>query len=92
MLIIIYLFVCCIVGLAGRKRRPGFAGYVLLSIFLTPILPLIYLLLTQKRFLEVEAAKRLPMTVCRSCANTHMASTHIGPAALQHCIRCGAHL
>jgi len=87
MLFIIYLFLCCVVGLAGRKRRPGFAGYVLLSLFLTPILPLIFLLLTQKWFLETEAAKRSSIAVCRSCAGTQSAA-----ATFRHCIHCGAPL
>jgi hypothetical protein len=58
---VLYLFLCVVVGLAGRRRRPGFTGYVLLALFLTPILPLIFLLFTQKRFLEAEAAKKIYM-------------------------------
>jgi len=85
MLIIIYVFVCCVVGFAGRMRRPGFAGYVLLSLFLTPVVPLIFLLLTQKRFLADQAAKTSSIIVCRSCAGTK-----IGASA--YCMRCGAPL
>ena len=87
LIIIIYLLVCCVVGIAGRARRPGFSGYVLLSLFLTPIVPLIFLLLTQKRFLEADAAKRSSVMVCRNCESTQM-----GPSASRHCIHCGARL
>jgi len=85
LIIIIYLFACCVVGFAGRKRRPGFAGYVLLSMFLTPVVPLIFLLLTQKSFLQDQAAKTSSIAVCRNCA-----ATKIGASA--YCMRCGAPL
>ena len=45
---VIYLLLCIVVGLAGRRRRIGFTGFVLLALFLTPVLPLLYLLFTQK--------------------------------------------
>jgi len=85
MLIIVYLFVCCVVGFAGRMRPFGFAGYVLLSLFLTPVVPLIFLLLTQRRFIESQTAKTSSITVCRNCAGTKT-------GASAYCMRCGAPL
>jgi hypothetical protein len=51
MLIIAYLILCFVVGIAGRQRRLGFFGFFLLSVLLTPVMPLGWLLLTQRRFL-----------------------------------------
>jgi hypothetical protein len=87
MLGVVYLFLCIIVGLAGRKRRPGFAGYVLLALFLTPIVPLIFLLFTQKRFLQAQAAKeaQMALSLCDRCGRPRAdAAVH------SRCIHCGA--
>lgn len=35
---LIYLGLCLLVGLAGRRRKMGFYGYLFASIVLTPIL------------------------------------------------------
>jgi|tagenome__1003787_1003787.scaffolds.fasta_scaffold13237051_1 hypothetical protein len=84
---VIYLLLCIVVGLAGRRRRIGFTGFVLLALFLTPVLPLLYLLFTQKRFLEREAAQRAYNVYCRRCG---------GPATSAACRpnsrHCGAPL
>ena len=66
LLLAVYIGLCFVVGLAGRRRRIGFAGYMLLALFLTPFLPLFYLFLTQKRFLQLEAAERMYPSYRRS--------------------------
>lgn len=51
-MVIIYLFwilFSIIVGLAGRHRALGFWGFFLASLFLSPILMLLVLLVTQPR-------------------------------------------
>lgn len=40
-----YVFLCLIVGMLGRKTILGFWGNFILSLFLTPIVPLIYILI-----------------------------------------------
>lgn len=59
LLVIVYVLMCIVVGLAGHRRSIGFAGYTLLSLFLTPFVPLLFLLFTQRRFLRLEAAERM---------------------------------
>ena len=43
---IIYLIFCLLVGLCGSQRRVGFLGTFIISIFITPLVMLIILLLT----------------------------------------------
>jgi ABC-type multidrug transport system permease subunit len=45
-LIAIYLIFCILVGLCGSQRRMGFTGTFILSLFVTPIVALIVLLIT----------------------------------------------
>ena len=40
----LYIFLCLIVGAAGKSQPLGFAGYALLSFFLTPSIGLLILL------------------------------------------------
>jgi hypothetical protein len=43
--VLAYLIACLLVGFVGRKRQIGFAGFVVLSLLLTPVVTfLIYLL------------------------------------------------
>ena len=50
-----YLVFCILVGLCGSQRRMGFTGTFLLSIFVTPIVALIVLLITgPSRRVEME--------------------------------------
>jgi hypothetical protein len=50
-----YLVFCILVGLCGSQRRMGFTGTFLLSLFLTPVVALIVLLLTgPSRRVELE--------------------------------------
>jgi len=87
MTIIIYLALCIVVGLAGRRRPIGFVGYFVLSLLLTPIVPLLFLLVTQKQFLEQETAIRLYRAYCRRCG-CGMAEAD----TISTCNRCGAPL
>ena len=45
-LAVLYLLMCVLTGVAGRKTRIGFWGFLFLSIFVTPLLPLVALFLT----------------------------------------------
>ncbi|MGL4959878.1 MAG: hypothetical protein ACRC67_01510 [Inquilinus sp.] len=87
MTFIIYLILCIVVGLAGRRRSIGFVGYLVLSLLLTPIVPLLFLLVTQKRFIEQETAIRLYRAYCRRCScGAATADT------IRTCNHCGAPL
>jgi hypothetical protein len=86
MLVIVYLVCCFIIGIAGRRRRLGFFGFFLLSVLLTPVLTLGWLLITHRRFLAREVAAG-HLVICSDCAGVEAraaAGTH------QRCIRCGA--
>ena len=41
-----YLVFCILVGLCGSQRRMGFTGTFILSLFVTPVIALIVLLIT----------------------------------------------
>lgn len=86
MLIIVYLVCCFIIGIAGRRRRLGFFGFFLLSLLLTPVLTLGWLLITHRRFLarEVEGGH---LIICSDCAGVE---ARAAAATTQRCIRCGA--
>lgn len=60
MRLILYVALCLIVGWVGHARKPGFIGYFLLSILFTPVLPLLFILLTHRRFLRKQ--RRLTMS------------------------------
>jgi hypothetical protein len=50
-----YLVFCVLVGLCGSQRRMGFTGTFLLSLFLTPVVALLVLLITgPSRRVELE--------------------------------------
>jgi hypothetical protein len=44
--VVLYVIFCILVGLCGSQRRMGFIGTFIISLFLTPLLVLIVLLLT----------------------------------------------
>jgi hypothetical protein len=46
LIILGWTFLAFVVGILGRKTRVGFWGSFIFSIFLTPLLPLILILLT----------------------------------------------
>jgi len=48
-LILIYLFICYIVALMGRNRKFGFWGYLFLSIFMTPLVGIIFVIASDKQ-------------------------------------------
>jgi hypothetical protein len=84
MIVVVYLFLCVIVGVTGRRRRPGLLGYFLLSIPLTPVVTLIFLLATQKRFLEREGLIASQMVSCGHCRHQQRQAT-----AVAYCTHCG---
>jgi hypothetical protein len=86
MLIIVYLVLCFIIGIAGRQRRPGFFGLFLLSAVLTPVVTLAWLLVTHKRFLAREVAAG-HVVICPECATVE---ARAAAATTRHCVRCGA--
>lgn len=47
-LIVIYALFCILVAIAGRNTRIGFSGALLFSIFMTPLLVAILIMLFQK--------------------------------------------
>jgi hypothetical protein len=47
--ILVYLIICFVVGLLGQHRSIGFVGFFLISLFLTPIVSLVILLLAVER-------------------------------------------
>jgi hypothetical protein len=44
--LLLYVVFCVLVGLCGSQRRMGFIGTFIISLFLTPLVVLIVLLLT----------------------------------------------
>jgi hypothetical protein len=44
--LIVYVVFCALVGLCGSQRRMGFIGTFIISLFLTPLVVLVVLLLT----------------------------------------------
>jgi integral membrane sensor domain MASE1 len=54
----VYLVFCILVGICGSTRRMGFLGTFFLSIFVTPVLVLILLLITGPSRLEMDRARR----------------------------------
>jgi hypothetical protein len=44
--ILLYLVFCLLAGLCGMNRRMGFLGTFVMSVFLTPIIALLVLMLT----------------------------------------------
>ena len=58
-LLVAYLVFCILVGLCGSQRRMGFTGTFLLSLFITPVIALIVLLITgPSRRAEMERRPR----------------------------------
>jgi len=47
--LIAYLILCLIVGMLGRDKQIGFWGFFLLSIIITPIVPLLFMLIDRPR-------------------------------------------
>jgi len=86
MLVIVYLILCFIIGVAGRRRRIGFFGYFLLSVFLTPVVMLGWLLISHKRFLARETATG-HLVICAECAALEAREK---AQDIRHCARCGA--
>jgi len=47
--VLVYVGFCALVGYLGRDRAPGFSGYFVLSILLTPLVMALVLLLGAQR-------------------------------------------
>ncbi len=45
-LFFVYVFLCIVVGVLGRNTFIGFWGNFIFSLFLSPIIPLVYVLLS----------------------------------------------
>jgi hypothetical protein len=85
MLVIVYLIMCFVIGIAGRRRRIGFFGFFLLSVILTPIVTLGWLLVTHRRFLAREMAAG-HIVMCGECGRAEALSA----TQPRRCVRCGA--
>lgn len=48
-LIIVYVFISYLVGLLGKNRKFGFYGYFFLSIFISPLLGVLFVLASDSR-------------------------------------------
>ena len=86
MLLIVYIVLCFIIGIAGRRRRIGFFGYFLFSALLTPVVALAWLLITHRRFLAKETAAG-HLVVCAECAAIEAREKVVDK---RRCARCGA--
>ena len=84
--VVIYLLLCLVVGFVGRRRKIGFLGYFLLSILVTPLIPLLFIVITER----MGRAKQLPaqpVLICPACSyRLHQ------DMAVRHCLHCGAPL
>lgn len=49
---ILYFFLCIVVGLLGRKTYLGFWANFIFALFLTPLIPLIYVLIAQYKLVK----------------------------------------
>ncbi|MGH6989037.1 MAG: hypothetical protein ACREFD_03830 [Stellaceae bacterium] len=83
-MLVVYLIMCFVIGIAGRRRRIGFFGFFLLSVILTPVVTLGWLLVTHRRFLAKEMSLG-HVVMCADCAKAG-AQEAIKP---RHCVRCG---
>ena len=57
-LVVTYLALCLVAGIAGRKRRIGFWGFLFCSILFTPVISLLFIYLsTPRRNLRLESER-----------------------------------
>lgn len=47
-LILIYIFICYLVAFMGKNRKFGFWGYLFLSLFMTPIVGILFVIASNK--------------------------------------------
>ena len=101
--IITYVIFCVIIAVLGCGRRPGIAGWFLISLILTPLVGLAIFLVTQTTL--IPAAKPERRIALSSSAATPVVHTsvHSGHCPQCHrrlkkveveidvCPRCGAH-
>lgn len=84
MVIAIYLMLCLVVALAGRSRKPGFLGFFLLSILLTPVVTLLYLLISQRYIRRRRAAELAMAQACAQCVRERKQKMDVW-----YCPKCG---
>ncbi len=48
MLVMLWIFLCVVVGFLGRKTRLGFWGNLILGLFLSPLISLVVVFMTSK--------------------------------------------
>jgi len=86
MLIPIYLALCLLVAFLARKRGLGFLAYFLLSIVLTPLAPLLMLLLTTSSG-ALQTSRSSAGATCSHC-NHDLKQIQ----AVDYCAHCGRSL
>ncbi len=58
-LVVAYLVLCLVAGIAGRNRRIGFWGFLFCSILFTPVISLLFIYLsTPRRDLKLDSERR----------------------------------
>lgn len=77
----VYLVLCLAVALAGRRRRIGFSGYFILSIVFTPLVMLIFLILSRW---DRKRKPRKHTDICSHCEQEIRAMSEV-----RHCFHCG---
>lgn len=84
--VVIYLLLCLVVGFVGRRRKIGFLGYFLLAILVTPLIPLLFIVITE-RMGRAKQVPVQPVLICPACSNRLQQDM-----AARHCLHCGAPL
>nr|WP_294549452.1 hypothetical protein [uncultured Rhodopila sp.] len=82
MWIVFYLVLCFLTALAGRQRRIGFLGTLILSVVVTPLLVASVFLITKQN------APRLKMAGGRVAACPYCGNAATGGSA-RYCPNCG---
>lgn len=88
--LLLYLVSALFIAWFGRKRRPGFGGWLLLCLFLTPLVGLAILLVTQTTFLppvRAEGVTYVPVGTSRSgkCQYCHRKLKRVEVDVCQTC-------
>jgi hypothetical protein len=88
--LLLYLVSALFIAFIGRNRRPGFGGWLLLSLFLTPLIGLAIFLVTQTTFLPPVRAERvayMPVgtSVGGTCSHCHRKLKRVEVEVCQSC-------
>ncbi len=76
-----YLLLCLTVALLGRGRRIGVFGYFLLAVLFTPIITLVFLLVSR---IDQSPVRSLRVKVCKVCKKENAEM-----AGMRYCPACG---